>query len=165
MTTVLDDYTARSSQELSVSKGQHVRVVQRQLPNAPDWCLIRLLNDQHHHQSNSSSLAASSTTITTASTDLSSPPPVTSKYIEGLVPAAILKSTKSSASNSHPPPPPLILPIHLQKHEQGKQTQPQRWFILAVIRSFLRNSISFSSNQIEEFLLASLSERTVPNGI
>lgn len=121
MTTVLDDYTARSSQELTVSKGQHVRVVQRQLSNAPDWCLIRLLNDQHH-QSHSSSLAASSSTITTASTDLSSPS-ATSKYIEGLVPAAILKSTKSSASNSHPPPPPpLILPTNIQKHDPGRQS-------------------------------------------
>ena len=121
MTTVLDDYTARSSQELSVTKGQHVRVVQRQLPNAPDWCLIRLLNDQHHNQSNPSSLAASSTTITTGSIDLSSPPP--SKYIEGLVPAAILKATKSSASNIHPPPPPLTLPTNTSKHEQGKRIE------------------------------------------
>ena len=121
MTTVLDDYTARSSQELTVSKGQHVRVVQRQLPNAPDWCLIRLLNDHHHHhhnQSNPPSLAASSTTITTGSIDLSSPPP--SKYTEGLVPAAILKSTKSSASNIHPPPPPVNLPIGTNKTDPGK---------------------------------------------
>ncbi len=122
MTTVLDDYTARSSQELTVSKGQHVRVVQRQLPNAPDWCLIRLLNDhhhqQHHNQSNPPSLAASSTTITTGSIDLPSPPP--SKYTEGLVPAAILKATKSSASNIHPPPPPLTLPIGTNKNDQGK---------------------------------------------
>ncbi|CAM4784560.1 unnamed protein product [Rotaria magnacalcarata] len=106
VTTVLDNYTARSSQELSVSKGQHVRVVQRQPPNAPDWCLIRLLNDQHN-PSNPSSLATSSTTITAGSFDLSSPPPSSSssKYIEGLVPAAILKATKSSASNIHPVPP------------------------------------------------------------
>ncbi len=123
MTTVLDDYTARSSQELTVSKGQHVRVVQRQLPNAPDWCLIRLLNDhhhqqQHHNQLNPPSLAASSTTITTGSIDLSSPS--SSKYTEGLVPAAILKATKSSASNIHPPPPPLNLSIGTNKNEQGK---------------------------------------------
>lgn len=121
MTTVLDDYTARSSQELSVSKGQHVRVVQRQLPNAPDWCLIRLLNDHHHHnQSSPSSLAASSATITTGSFDLSSPPPSSSKYIEGLVPAAILKATKSSASNIHPPSP-LALPTGTNKNEHGKK--------------------------------------------
>lgn len=123
MTTVLDDYTARSSQELTVSKGQHVRVVQRQLPNAPDWCLIRLLNDHHQNQSSPSSLAASSTTITTGSFDLSSPPPSSpsSKYIEGLVPAFILKATKSSASNIHPPPPPLTLPTGTNKNEQGKK--------------------------------------------
>ncbi len=118
MTTVLDDYTARSSQELTVSKGQHVRIVQKQPPHAPDWCLIRLMNDHHHqNQSNSSSLAASSTTITTGSVDLSSPPP--SKYTEGLVPAAILKATKSSVSNSHPPRP---LPLSAgNKTEQGKK--------------------------------------------
>ncbi len=115
MTTVLDDYTARSSQELTVTKGQHVRVVQRQPPHAPDWCLIRLLNDHHHHhhnQSSPSSLATSSTTITTGSLDLPSPPP--SKYTEGLVPAAILKATKSSAS-------PLTLPTGTNKNEQGKK--------------------------------------------
>jgi hypothetical protein len=122
VTTVLDDYTARSSQELTVTKGQHVRVVQRQPPNAPDWCLIRLLNDHHHHhhhnQSHPPSLAASSTTITTGSIDLPSPPP--SKYTEGLVPAAILKATKSSASNIHPLPP-LALPTGTNKNEQGKK--------------------------------------------
>ncbi|CAF4098358.1 unnamed protein product [Rotaria sp. Silwood2] len=114
VTTVLDDYTARSSQELTVSKGQHVRVVQRQPPNAPDWCLIRVLND-HHNPSSPSSLAASSTTITTGSIDL--PSPSSSKYIEGLVPAAILKSTKSSASNIHPLPP-LALSTSTNKTEQ-----------------------------------------------
>ncbi|CAF4940624.1 unnamed protein product, partial [Rotaria socialis] len=121
VTTVLDDYTARSSQELSVSKGQHVRVVQRQPPNAPDWCLIRLLND-HNNPSSPSSLATSSTTITTGSFDLSSPPPSSSssKYIEGLVPAAILKATKSSASNTHPLPP-LALSTSTNKSEQGKK--------------------------------------------
>ena len=119
MTTVLDDYTARSSQELSVTKGQHVRVVQRQPPNAPDWCLIRVLNDHHHHnQSNPSSLAASSSTITTGSIDLSSSTPP--KYTEGLVPAAILKATKSSASNSHLPPP-LSLPTGINKNDPGKK--------------------------------------------
>ena len=107
MTTVLDDYTARSSQELTVSKGQHVRVVQKQPPNAPDWCLIRLLNEhQHPNQSSSSS------TI-----DLAITPP--SKYIEGLVPAVILKSTKSSSSNIQLPPP-LSLSLISSKSEQGK---------------------------------------------
>lgn len=122
MTTVLDDYTARSSQELSVSKGQHVRVVQRQPPHAPDWCLIRVLNEHYHHNPSSpssSSLATSSTTVTTGSLDLSSPPP-TSKYIEGLVPAAILKATKSSASNIHPLPP-LTISTSANKTEQGNR--------------------------------------------
>ena len=111
MTTVLDDYTARSSQELTVSKGQHVRIVQRLLPNAPDWCLIRLLNDHHHqqHQSSPSSLAASSTTITSGLADLSIAP--STKYTEGLVPAAILKATKSS---SQLPP-----PLNAGRSEQG----------------------------------------------
>ncbi len=126
MTTVLDDYTARSSQELTVSKGQHVRVIQKQPPNAPDWCLIRLLNDHHHHQqqqqqqqnqSTPSSLAASSTTITSGSIDLSATSP--SKYTEGLVPAAILKSTKSSSSNIQLPPP-LSFPLASSKSEQSK---------------------------------------------
>lgn len=126
MTTVLDDYTARSSQELTVSKGQHVRVIQKQPPNAPDWCLIRLLNDQHQHQhqqqqqiqSTPSSLAASSTTITSGSGDLSAVP--SSKYTEGLVPAAILKSTKSS-STSVQLPPPLSHPLSTSKSEQSKR--------------------------------------------
>ena len=131
MTTVLDDYTARSSQELTVSKGQHVRIIQKQLPNAPDWCLIRLLNDHHHHQpqqqqqqqqqqnqSTPSSLAASSTTITSGSIDLSATSP--SKYTEGLVPAAILKSTKSSSSNIQLPPP-LSFPLTTSKSEQSKK--------------------------------------------
>ncbi len=128
MTTVLDDYTARSSQELTVSKGQHVRIIQKQPPNAPDWCLIRLLNDHHHHQqqqqqqqqnqSTPSSLAASSTTITSGSIDLSATSP--SKYTEGLVPAAILKSTKSSASNIQLPPP-LSFPLTTSKSEQSKK--------------------------------------------
>ena len=125
MTTVLDDYTARSSQELTVSKGQHVRVIQKQPPNAPDWCLIRLLNDQHHqqqqqqqqqnqqNQSTPSSLAASSTTITSGSVDLSLPS--SSKYTEGLVPAAILKLSKSSSSNNQLPP-----PLPTSKSEQSK---------------------------------------------
>jgi hypothetical protein len=126
VTTVLDDYTARSSQELTVSKGQHVRVIQKQPPNAPDWCLIRLLNDHHHHQqqqqqqqnqSTPSSLAASSTTITSGSIDLSATSP--SKYTEGLVPAAILKSTKSSSSNIQLPPP-LSFPLASSKSEQSK---------------------------------------------
>ena len=127
MTTVLDDYAARSSQELTVSKGQHVRVIQKQPPNAPDWCLIRLLNDQHHQQqqhqqhqiqSTPSSLAASSTTITSGSGDLSAAP--SSKYTEGLVPAAILKSTKSS-STSVQLPPPLSHPLSTSKSEQSKR--------------------------------------------
>ncbi|CAF3578642.1 unnamed protein product [Rotaria socialis] len=104
VTTVLDDYTARSPQELTVSKGQHVRLVQRQPLNTPDWCLIRLLN--HHQQqtlSSASSLAVSSITLASASADLSSIP--STKYIEGLVPAAILKSAKSSSSNIQLPPP------------------------------------------------------------
>jgi hypothetical protein len=129
VTTVLDDYTARSSQELTVSKGQHVRIIQKQPPNAPDWCLIRLLNDHHHHhhyqqqqqqqqnQSTSSSLAASSTTITSGSIDSSATSP--SKYTEGLVPAAILKSTKSSSSNIQLPPP-LSFPLATSKSEQSK---------------------------------------------
>lgn len=125
VTTVLDDYTARSSQELSVSKGQHVRVVQRQPANAPDWCLIRLLNDHHHHpnQSSSSSIAASATT---GSIDLPSPPPsaTSTKYTEGLVPASILKSTKSSASsNSHPPLPPLSLPTGMDSRRQSMSSE------------------------------------------
>ena len=91
MTTVLDDYTARSSQELSVSKGQHVRILQKQPASTPEWCLIRLLNDQHQ-QSNSS--------LTTGSIDL----PI-SRYIEGLVPAIILKSTKSPSTTYQLPPP------------------------------------------------------------
>ncbi|CAF1528169.1 unnamed protein product [Rotaria sp. Silwood1] len=105
VTTVLDDYTARSSQELTVSKGQHVRIVQKQLSNAPDWCLIRLLNEhnQQQNQSTSSSLAASSTTITSGSADLSLTP--FTKHIEGLVPTVILKSTRSSSSNIQLPPP------------------------------------------------------------
>ncbi|CAF1270531.1 unnamed protein product [Rotaria sordida] len=123
VTTVLDDYTARSSQELSVSKGQHVRVVQRQPPNAPDWCLIRVLNE-HYNPLSPPSLATSSTTITTGSIDLPSPSPSpssSSKYIEGLVPAAILKSTKSSASNIHPLPP-LALSTSANKTEQDSNT-------------------------------------------
>lgn len=118
MTIVLDDYTARSPQELTVSKGQHVRIVQRQLSHAPDWCLIRVLTDhhQHHHhnQSSPSSLAASSTRITNVVPDLSLP----SKYSEGLVPIAILKLTKSSSSNLQLPPP-LTFPIITTKSEQG----------------------------------------------
>jgi hypothetical protein len=119
VTTVLDDYTARSSQELTVTKGQHVRLVQKQPPHAPDWCLIRLLNEHHHHsnQSSSSSLAASSTNIPAGSGDLPITP--TSKYIEGLVPAVILKSTKSSSSNIQLPPP-LSFTITSSKSEQGK---------------------------------------------
>ncbi|CAF1141677.1 unnamed protein product, partial [Adineta steineri] len=108
VTTVLGDYTARSSQELTVTKGQHVRIVQKQPPNAPDWCLIRVLNDyhqNHHHQNQSSpsSLAASSTTITNIAADLSLSLP--SKYTEGLVPAAILKLTRTSSSTIQLPPP------------------------------------------------------------
>jgi len=127
VTTVLDDYTARSSQELTVSKGQHVRVVQKQPPFAPDWCLIRLLNDHHHHQqqhqqqqnqSTPSSLAASSTNLPTVSSDLSNIQ--TSKYIEGFVTAIILKVTKSSSSNIQLPPP-LSLTITSSKSEQGKE--------------------------------------------
>ncbi len=130
MTTILDDYTARSSQELTVSKGQHVRVIQKQPPNAPDWCLIRLLNDHHHHphqqnQSIPSSLAASSTTIASGSIDLNSTTP--SKYIEGLVPAAILKSTKSSSSNIQLPPP-LSLSITSNKSEQSKNNMTESLF-------------------------------------
>ncbi|CAF1137959.1 unnamed protein product [Rotaria sordida] len=121
VTTVLDDYTARSSQELTVNKGQHVRVVQKQLPNAPDWCLIRLLNEHHQqqNQSTSSSLATSSTTITSGSGDLSLTP--FTKYIEGLVPAAILKSTRPSSSNIQlpgPPPPPLSHLLTSSKSDQ-----------------------------------------------
>jgi hypothetical protein len=125
VTTVLDDYTARSSHELTVSKGQHVRVVQKQLPNAPDWCLIRLLNDHHHHhhhhhqqqqnQSTPSLHATSSTTITSGPTDVPLTSP--SKYTEGLVPTAILKSTKSSSSNIQLPPP-LSCPIITSKSDQ-----------------------------------------------
>jgi hypothetical protein len=121
VTTVLDDYTARSSQELSVSKGQHVRVVQKQPPYAPDWCLIRLLNEHHHQQNQStpSSLAASSINLPSASSaDLPITP--TSKYIEGLVPAVILKITKSSSSNIQLPPP-LSFTITSSKSEQGKE--------------------------------------------
>ena len=127
MTTVLDDYTARSSQELTVSKGQHVRVIQKQPPNAPDWCLIRLLNDQHTQQQQQqqqpiqsipSSLAASSTTITSGSIDLSVASP--SKYTEGLVPAAILKSTKSSATTVQLPPP-FSHSLSTSKSEQSKK--------------------------------------------
>ena len=136
VTTVLDDYAARSSQELSVSKGQHVRVVQRQLPNAPDWCLIRLLNDHHHHhhpnQSSSSSIAASATT---GSIDLPSPSATATKHIEGLVPAAILKATKSSASNSHPPLPPLSLPTGTgqRKDEEGEPRPASSILVLSLI--------------------------------
>ncbi|CAF3928980.1 unnamed protein product [Rotaria sp. Silwood2] len=105
VTTVLDDYTARSSHELTVSKGQHVRIVQKQLSNAPDWCLIRILNDHHQQQNQSipSSLAASSTTITSGSADIPSTP--LTKYTEGLVPTAILKSSRSSSTNIQLPPP------------------------------------------------------------
>ena len=104
MTTILDDYTARSAQELTVSKGQHVRILQRQLSNAPDWCLIRLLNDQHHHHSQASNSIDSSSS---------------GKHIEGLVPASILKGNKSSSTNlsSHPPLPPLTVS---SKSEQGE---------------------------------------------
>lgn len=121
MTIVLDDYTARSSQELSVTKGQHVRVIQKQIPNAHDWCVIRLLNE-HHQQSqqnpsNLSSLAASTTTIASASADLPSTP--TTKHTEGLVPLIILKSTKSFASSNQLPPP-LLISLTCSKSEQGK---------------------------------------------
>lgn len=107
MTTVLDDYTARNAQELTVTKGQHVRILQRQLSNAPDWCLIRLLNDHHHHHHHSQ---ASSSVDSSAT-----------KHIEGLVPASILKGSKSSSSSistSHPPTP------GAQKNEQGKIHPP-----------------------------------------
>ncbi len=136
MTTVLDDYTARSPQELTVSKGQHVRVIQKQPPNAHDWCLIRLLNEHHHHQqqqqqqqnqSTQSSLSASQSTIASGSVDLTSTPP--SKYIEGLVPAAILKSTKSSSSNIQLPPP-LSLPITSSKSEQSKNNIAELDFLI-----------------------------------
>ncbi|CAF4949902.1 unnamed protein product [Rotaria sp. Silwood1] len=121
VTTVLDDYTARSSQELTVSKGQHVRIVQKQLSNAPDWCLIRLLNEhnQQQNQSTSSSLAASSTTITSGSADLSLTP--FTKHIEGLVPTVILKSTRSSSSNIQLPPP-LSNLLKSSKSEQDNIT-------------------------------------------
>ncbi|CAF1409216.1 unnamed protein product [Rotaria magnacalcarata] len=118
VTTVLDDYTARSPQELTVSKGQHVRLIQKQPLNTPDWCLIRLLN--HHQQqtlSSASSLAVSSITLASASADLSSIAPT--KYIEGLVPAAILKSAKSSSSSIQLPPP-LSHSLSSSKSEQGK---------------------------------------------
>ncbi|UJR14893.1 hypothetical protein I4U23_001877 [Adineta vaga] len=117
VTIVIDDYTARSSQELTVSKGQHVRIIQKQLLNAPDWCLIRVLNDQHQqNHSNLSSLGASSITITNTIPDLSLSLP--SKYNEGLVPTAILKLTKSSSTNLQLPPP-LTLPIITNKTDQG----------------------------------------------
>ena len=124
MTTVLDDYTARSSQELSVTKGQHVRIVQKSLPNAPDWCLIRTLNEQQalpnslKNHSGPSSLAAFSTTISGSAAAIDS---LASKYTEGLVPAAILKATKTSSSNVHLPPP-LSLPQAGGKNELGKRS-------------------------------------------
>jgi hypothetical protein len=133
VTTVLDDYRARSAQELTVSKGQHVRIVQKSLPNAPDWCLIRLLNDNHQvpslasstilpqqTQSNNSAsvAAASSAIISSGIADLSLS--TTSKYTEGLVPAAILKATRTSSSTVHLPPP-LAQPISSGKSEPGKK--------------------------------------------
>lgn len=104
VTTVLDDYTAQSSQELSVSKGQRVQIIQRSLPDATNWCLIRVLNGQHpslsprssQKTSNPPSLATSSTSIAVGLGDSS-----TTKYSQGLVPASILKATKSSSSNVH----------------------------------------------------------------
>jgi len=97
VTVVAEDYTARTEQELTVQKGQHVRIIQKTLPHAPEWCLIRLLNEQQQQQQHSSS--------STGLADLS-----LSKYIEGLVPSSILKTNKSSQSNVHLPPP-LNLPI------------------------------------------------------
>jgi hypothetical protein len=149
VTTVLDDYTARSSQELTVSKGQHVRVIQKQLPNAPDWSLIRLLNDHHHHHhhhhqqeqqqqqqnpSIPSSLAASSTTITSESVDLTAIPP--SKHIEGLVPSVILKSSKLSSSNIQLPPP-LPVSITSSKNEQSKNNITKFFLLYKYSRNIL----------------------------
>ena len=113
MTTVLNDYTARSSQELTVVKGQHVRVVQKQLPNAPDWCLVRLLNDHHHQQQTQPNPSS----FTRGSVDLSLTS--LSKYTVGFIPAVILKSTKSSSSNAQLPPP-LSISANPSKSEHGK---------------------------------------------
>ncbi|CAF0846996.1 unnamed protein product, partial [Didymodactylos carnosus] len=102
VTVVCDDYTARSQNELSVTKGQHVRILQRTAGNSPEWCLIRLLND-HSQQiqqsiSGPSSLASSTTISGTEQSSLPSVHSTPTKYVEGLVPSSILKATKSNLS-------------------------------------------------------------------
>lgn len=44
VTIVLEDYSAGNNSEVTVSKGQHVEILDPAPKGEPNWCLVRVLN-------------------------------------------------------------------------------------------------------------------------
>lgn len=44
ITIVLEDYSAGNNSEVTVSKGQHVEILDPAPKGEPNWCLVRVLN-------------------------------------------------------------------------------------------------------------------------
>ncbi|VEN42476.1 unnamed protein product [Callosobruchus maculatus] len=100
MTWVVSDYTAASTSELSVTKGQQVEVVEVCL-SRPDYCLVRMPAREQ---------AAAAVVVATSGGEPAQPQP-----LEGLVPLSVLKQPPQPQQRGSP-----------QRTARGQQQQQQQ---------------------------------------